>query len=341
MNTSLYKLAKVLVGTSVAAAATTTVAQSEAFNDLRKTQLFSNVQLKGDDDEAYILVDGESKLAKKSEADCDSGALSEDHNRGHGIKSAIEFVSQRSRIKDQLLSSDIPPTERDRAWEQILIGVRDVLSKPEVMDEMIAVVRKMKPSKLQEEIKSITSDTSSDISDLDIDVDIDSLRDSDSDVISSFSKSTKSLLPPASPLYASYASGQQWDEIVAEHSCMICQDLLAAPVITSCSHSFCGMCLINHMDSIQSCDVEVMHPCPMCAKNITYSTYEMNLDEVIVKKVQFIYSCKSKDSWSQRRNEYLADRKKNNRSFNNDLDIAIQCAIPVLAFIVVVCFVCL
>ena len=95
------------------------------------------------------------------------------------------------------------------------------------------------------------------------------------------------------------------------------------------------------MDRVESSDVEVIHPCPVCARHISYDTYETVLDETIVKKVQFIPACKSKESWNRRRKEYLLQRKPNNKSLDHDLDLAIECAIPIVVFIIVVCFVCL
>ena len=95
------------------------------------------------------------------------------------------------------------------------------------------------------------------------------------------------------------------------------------------------------MDSIESTDIEVLHPCPVCNKHISYETYETVLDESIVTKVKLISPCKFKDNWGKRRQEYLMLRKKNNKAVNHNLDVAIQCAIPVLAFLVVVCFICL
>ena len=270
----------------------------------------------------------------------ENALVHDDYKYERGIQSAIEYVSRRSRLKDQLLPADISILERERAWEQILTGVRDVLSKPEVMDEMIEVVRKMKPAKLHDELKSLSSDAGSTMSDIDVDVDIDVLKDIDLDSQSE-NKSAQSTLPYNSMIYSTYANGQQWDELVTDHSCMICRDLLAAPVITNCSHSFCGICLTDHMDSIESTDIEVLHPCPVCNKHISYETYETVLDESIVTKVKLISPCKFKDNWGKRRQEYLMLRKKNNKAVNHNLDVAIQCAIPVLAFLVVVCFICL
>lgn len=298
------------------------------------------------EDGEYINIAGSKTAGKADGPECDivtsheNTLVHDDHRYEQGIQIAIDFVSRRSKIKDQLLPADISIFERERAWEQILIGVRDVLSKPEVMDEMISVVKKMKPAKVHEELKSLSSDSGSITSDLDIDFDTDVLKDIDLDSLSE-NKSVQSTLPYNPMIYSTYANGQQWDEMVADHSCMICKDLLAAPVITNCSHSFCGMCLTGHMDSIESTDIEVLHPCPVCCKHISYETYETILDETISKKAQMIFPCKSKDTWNKRRQEYLLERRKNNRAVNHNLDVAIQCAIPVLAFLVVVCFVCL
>ena len=292
-------------------------------------------------EKSYILVEGESaaKIGDPEgeiiEASKSRTTLSDNHRAENSITSAIEFVSSRRKIKDSFLPAVTSSVERDRAWEQILVGVRDVLSQPDVMDKMIASVRNMNADRLQSDLNSLVSDSDTVFSDIDIDVDTDSLRDG-----SSVTKCSTNNLFSSKLLDSFHTSGLQWDELVADNQCMICKDLLAAPVITGCSHSFCGICLTDHLNSILSADVEVVHPCPMCEKHIVYDTYETNLDEAIKKDVKRIPDCKAKEQWTKRRNEYLL-KKNNNKMFNDELDFAIRYAIPVVAMLVIVCMICL
>lgn len=280
----------------------------------------------------------EGTTVEASEPSRFNRALILDDNRAeHGITSAIEIVSRRSRIRDDLLSVTTSAYERDRAWEKVLIGVREVLSQPEIMVKMVAVVRSMKSDKLDNDIQSLLSDSDSTYSVSDIDIDTDSLDDTEKTP----RKNESNNLFASRPLEIFHTSALQWDELVAYHQCMICKDLLAAPVITGCSHSFCGMCLTNHMESIYSKDIEVIHPCPVCDEHIVNETYEAILDEAIARDVHRIPSCTAKQNWIRRRNDYHLEKKRANKRVNHELDLAIQCAIPVVAFLVIVCFVCL
>ncbi len=37
-------------------------------------------------------------------------------------------------------------------------------------------------------------------------------------------------------------ASQMWDELRIDFPCVLCQDVLAAPALLSCSHTFCGDC---------------------------------------------------------------------------------------------------
>jgi len=37
-------------------------------------------------------------------------------------------------------------------------------------------------------------------------------------------------------------ASQMWDQLRIDFSCVLCQDVLAAPVLFACSHTFCGDC---------------------------------------------------------------------------------------------------
>ena len=243
-----------------------------------------------------------------------------DTSMKNGVDSAMAIVGRGSRLKDHFLSSDIISQDRDKAWEKILSGVRDVLSNPEVMDEMITAVRKMKPDKMQEDLISLASDSETEVSMSDIE-----------SVADSQQSSKKDFLPVSQQLL--------WEDLSGDHSCMICREMLAAPLITNCSHSFCGVCLSEHVDKITSIDIDVVHPCPVCSDPISFTTYERVLDENIAKKAATINGGFLKVRWQDRRRQYLKSLKRSQYNFNRNTEKAIQIAIPLVAIVVVMMFV--
>lgn len=296
-------------------------------------------------DESYVVV--EAKLsAKEGQLDSSDSSISRNQRetesvedsksvdtRKHarkirnvdismksGVDSAMALVGRGSRLKDHFLSSDITTQDRDRAWEKILSGVRDVLSNPEVMDEMITAVRKMKPDKMQEDLISLASDSGTEVSISDID-----------SVADSQQSSKKDFLPVSQQLL--------WEDLSGDHSCMICREMLAAPLITNCSHSFCGVCLTDHVNKITSIDIDVVHPCPVCSDPISFTTYERVLDENIAKKAATINGGSLKVRWQDRRKQYLKSLKRSQYNFNRNTEKAIQIAIPLVAIVVVMMFV--
>lgn len=59
--------------------------------------------------------------------------------------------------------------------------------------------------------------------------------------------------------------------------CLICKDFLQAPVITSCNHTFCSICIRQHLQNVSSC--------PLCKAE----QFESNLKRVIL--LEEIVSC--------------------------------------------------
>lgn len=100
-----------------------------------------------------------------------------------------------------------------------------------------------------------------------------------------------------------------WNELVNDHKCMICSDLLAGPVILGCSHSFCGSCVIDLIDAWESDDIDVIHTCPTCRQEIENKIFEMILDDIIAQKVAEIPDCEPKRDWIKRRESYQKSRK--------------------------------
>lgn len=100
-----------------------------------------------------------------------------------------------------------------------------------------------------------------------------------------------------------------WNELVNDHKCMICSDLLAGPVILGCSHSFCGSCVTDLVDAYESDDIDVIHTCPTCRQEIENKIFEMILDDIIALKVAEIPDCEPKRDWAKRRESYQKSRK--------------------------------
>jgi hypothetical protein len=136
-----------------------------------------------------------------------------------------------------------------------------------------------------------------------------------------------------------------WDELVTEHPCTICRDLLAAPVIVGCSHTFCGSCIIEYRNACESEDADVVHCCPVCREEIDHEpTYEMILDKDLERLVELVPACPLKAEWKQRRAEYLRYRRNrlsgkgtgSNGADDEEIDpywrAVIDWAVPVLAF---------
>ena len=104
---------------------------------------------------------------------------------------------------------------------------------------------------------------------------------------------------------------EKWNGIVKDQKCLLCIDLLAAPVILSCSHSFCGSCLHNYMNHKSDEDKNVGYFCPTCRHQIeSKSIYERHLDTSIVNQVDNLgFSCEQIDDWRIRRNEHIERMK--------------------------------
>lgn len=104
-----------------------------------------------------------------------------------------------------------------------------------------------------------------------------------------------------------------WNRIVRDHKCSICQDVLAAPVIIDCTHNFCGSCLLTYTKTPPCAQGKAIHFCPECRVEIeSNGIYERALDEMITKKVEGLPSGSEQIlDWKKRRNEYLRLMKAN------------------------------
>lgn len=95
-----------------------------------------------------------------------------------------------------------------------------------------------------------------------------------------------------------------WNELVNDHKCMICSDLLAGPVILGCSHSFCGVCVNQMKEAWESDDSDTIYTCPTCRHEIENEIFERVLDDIIAQKVTEVPDCEPKRDWAIRRQAY-------------------------------------
>lgn len=139
-----------------------------------------------------------------------------------------------------------------------------------------------------------------------------------------------------------------WDGLTSRFKCGICIDVLAAPVILSCSHNFCGDCLYKHLRHSEVLTDEISSLCPECRTEFIPSQiiFERALDELIQSEVEsFKLSSSHSESvreWEIRRTNYLNRQKRTNNSIktNNGLrdhenDNLIQCVASLLVAVVI------
>ena len=112
---------------------------------------------------------------------------------------------------------------------------------------------------------------------------------------------------------------EQWEQLCSEFSCSLCKDVLAAPVILPCSHSFCGECVYDMMKCTNDvCEVDPIfqvHSCPNCREGINHKeTYQREFDYAILRRVESMPECDLKTEYHQRRDVYLEREKMSERA---------------------------
>jgi hypothetical protein len=145
------------------------------------------------------------------------------------------------------------------------------------------------------------------------------------------------------------AQGMLWDDLVSDHPCLICRDLLAAPVIAPCGHSFCGECVAQYVAAVNSedADTECVHTCPACRELMPPAslTYERHLDQVIERSVDRVPKCEQKLDWRRRQLAFKDELAKKKLAENADaggvsggsfLNWIVELAVPFVAVAVVV-----
>lgn len=147
---------------------------------------------------------------------------------------------------------------------------------------------------------------------------------------------------------------KEWEALREQHNCTICQDVLAAPCLLNCTHSFCGSCLhdwiMNCEDSSANDDdnnyyyfdfssfstrrtnapVPKKQPstcfCPTCKSEIENSTFARNHADSIESTVNSLADAPWTRSWHERNDSYhhLTSEKnrkeQRNRQANKESD---------------------
>jgi hypothetical protein len=107
-----------------------------------------------------------------------------------------------------------------------------------------------------------------------------------------------------------------WRSLCAEFFCSCCQDVLAAPVVLKCTHSFCGSCITECYNRCVQCDELpglscVVCQCPECRAPVQGHdwSYERAYDEAIMKRVRDVPECQMKSDYLERRSSFLEAEK--------------------------------
>lgn len=199
------------------------------------------------------------------------------------VDGALETIAARPAILDHLVPRQVysDPEKLDH----LLRAVRSIVSDPALINA----------TRLRIQAHAGEEDTATRADDLDDN------NNNDEEPIS-----------PSDPLPLAL---KQWEEIREKYPCVICQDVLSAPCILNCSHSFCGRCINEMMGACQpvegeSSGVSVVYECPCCKTEITNFTFERILDEDISKHVENVADCAPKEAWTERREFSAMQMKK-------------------------------
>ena len=109
-----------------------------------------------------------------------------------------------------------------------------------------------------------------------------------------------------------------WESICLSHGCSLCLDVLACPVISNCSHTFCGECLDAYMVKVcedASSSPSVAHYCPLCKEEIVSVTFERIFHRDICEKIASAGLCANDNpamaEWKRRCEVYEQKMQQN------------------------------
>lgn len=155
-----------------------------------------------------------------------------------------------------------------------------------------------------------------------------------------------------------------WEQMAEKQRCVICQDLLCAPMVLKCSHSYCFHCLQEFTNQCQPADgnaeVVVVHTCPLCP-------YEFKMEDAIFVRTMhdniteevMHFPAAVKKGWEERLATYLIHEKKRqaeekkkrdaeqfqrsqselleeNRRSSSEWESFCTACVPIFAFIIIV-----
>ena len=190
----------------------------------------------------------------------------------HEIESALTNLAERPELCQEFgqtltgMDFQFPETENGE-MDVIFAGAKILLSDPTLIAATAASINSKR--RIENSSSNLLSDSPSDIN---------------------FSRRSK--LP--------------YDELKNQYMCTICQDLTAAPVLTNCSHTFCGHCLQQQAYSCMSSDIEVVQNCSICRKEIKHYNLEKLLDENLQLLVNGISGdIERVEEWFYRRSQYF------------------------------------
>jgi hypothetical protein len=103
-----------------------------------------------------------------------------------------------------------------------------------------------------------------------------------------------------------------WQVLREKYKCLICLDVLAAPHLISCGHSFCGVCIAAHVKNVEEEEFDMQACCPTCREEINKQTLERHYDATIADDVRKLPNSIEKQTWTKRREMCL---RKMRRSF--------------------------
>lgn len=105
-----------------------------------------------------------------------------------------------------------------------------------------------------------------------------------------------------------------WSQLQSKFPCLICRDVLAAPVVLQCSHSYCGVCIWDYFTSCVSDDVEVVHSCPHCKRPQPMDfRYQRSYAELIEEAVYVLPKSHLRIEWVERRDRYFERERQRER----------------------------
>jgi len=228
---------------------------------------------------------------------------------GSEFNCALTALKEHPDLIYDLMPSNLLSSEQT---EKLCSAMHDVLSNHRVVSSVKAKLLKYDPHSLSSMIGNNDMNAHNHRH-----LDDDNVKgsDDDDDLTNTRSEisSTYAFNQYATATYH-LSPSEQWNQLVSDHPCAICQDVLAKPTILSCSHSFCGICL---HDLITSCsevsstphdidemisNMTVVKKCPTCNEEICRAgTYERTLDDAITVRASVIPSCEGKTQWMERR----------------------------------------